>query len=257
MLIHTGDVQPFCQLYPDLKKTTTEEISSSLALRLSQIGKGGCCQAQCPSRCVCNLSTSGDQITLPAGIPLENINLQVKLFVSEKTTQQDVATAVDSILNEFKDLTEVNYLFISTADASNKDLLLKCWPWLEELAKSGKVKNLGLSDPRCSTIQPLIEQCEIWPKGIQLLFKCEHVSDTCIDLLKLANHYKIRTTIHRDDLTNISELRKTLKPTLGVEISESWLAKYSIFDAKRKVILKKGYLVEIENAACKRGKAEE
>ena len=30
MLIHTGDVQPHCQLYPDLKKTTTEEIISSL-----------------------------------------------------------------------------------------------------------------------------------------------------------------------------------------------------------------------------------
>ena len=27
---------------------------------------------------------------------------------------------------------------------------------------------------------------------------------------------------------------------------QSWLAKYSMFDAKRKVILKKGYLVEME-----------
>ena len=34
--------------------------------------------------------------------------------------------------------------------------------------RSEKVKQLGLSDPRCQTIQPLIESCKIWPKSIQV-----------------------------------------------------------------------------------------
>ena len=54
----------------------------------------------------------------------------------------------------------------------------------------------------------------------QLLFKCENLSDTCIDLLKLANYYKIRATIHRDDLTNMADLKDNLKSSLGVSISE-------------------------------------
>lgn len=250
MLINTGDVQPFCQLYPDLKKSTTEEIASSLAMRLSEkvCSKGACTGTSC----VCVLGTHNEQSSLPQGIPKENINLQVKLFISEKTTKENVETAVDSVLKEFSELSQVDQLFISTADKTNKDLLLKCWPWLEDLAKEGKVKHLGLSDPRCQTIQPLIDSCLIWPKSMQLLFKCENLSDTCIDLLKLANYYKIRVTIHRDDLTNMSELKETLNSSLGVSISDSWLAKYSMFDAKRKVILKKGYLVEIEklNGQC-------
>ncbi|XP_063675913.1 glutamate--cysteine ligase regulatory subunit-like isoform X1 [Bolinopsis microptera] len=244
MLIHTGDVQPNCQLYPDLKRTTTEEIASSLALRLSTKKT---CQENCGGSCVCVLGTNTEHTGLPVGIPKENINLQVKLFISEKTTKENIVKAVDSVLQEFSELDQVDQLFISTADKTNKDLLLKCWPWLEDLAKAGKVKHLGLSDPRCQTIQPLIESCKIWPKSIQLLFKCENLSDTCIDLLKLANYYKIRATIHRDDLTNMTDLKANLKSSLGVSISESWLAKYSMFDAKRKVILKKGYLVEMEN----------
>ena len=81
----------------------------------------------------------------------------------------------------------------------------------------------------------------------QLFFKCENISDTCIDLLKLANYYKIRVTIHRDELQSLQELGEALFQSTGVRLSESWVAKYSMFDAKRKVILKKGYIVEVEN----------
>lgn len=245
MLIHTGDLQPLCQLYPDLKKTVTEEISAFLAMRKCD---KDCCKAVKGNCNACVLNTQGcDQTDLPADIPKENINLQVKLFISEKTTQEEITTAVDSVLEEFKDLSQLDQLFISTADKTDKDLLLKCWPWLEELVTCGKVKFLGLSDPKCQTIQPLIESCNIWPKSIQLFFKCENISDTCIDLLKLANYYKIRVTIHRDELQSLQELGEALFQSTGVRLSESWVAKYSMFDAKRKVILKKGYIVEVEN----------
>jgi len=130
------------------------------------------------------------------------------------------------------------------ADKTNKDLLLRCWPWIEELAECGKVKYLGLSDPRCQTIQPLIENCKIWPRGIQLFFSCEHTSNTCMDLLKLANYYKIRVTIHKDELKDLTILNQTMERELGVHMLESWLLRYSVVDKKRKVLLKKGYILE-------------
>ena len=53
------------------------------------------------------------------------------MFISEKITKENIVTAVDSVLQEFSELSQVDQLFISTADKTNKDLLLKCWPWLE------------------------------------------------------------------------------------------------------------------------------
>ena len=54
-----------------------------------------------------------------------------QLFVSELTTKADVTKAVDCVLGQYPTLACIEYLFISVADKTNKDLLLKCWPWIE------------------------------------------------------------------------------------------------------------------------------
>lgn len=231
MLIHTGDIyeisKPGCILYESLNKCSTEEIVNLVD---SLMIKNDC---KCEAQCWCSL-TQGSNVDLPAEIPRENIRIHLKLFVSEETTQSEVLDAVSAVRAQFPDIAPISTLILATPTASEEEVQ-KFWPWLKDLAQDGIVSELGVSDIEYPALQTLIEKSEIKPKRVQLKFSCNTPSSTSLDLVKLANFYKIRVTIHRDDFSLSSAGR------------QKWVLKYTVMDCKRKVILNEGYYIEYKD----------
>jgi len=235
MLIHTGDIyeisKPGCILYESLNKCSTEEIVNLVDYPLDSLMIMNDCK--CEAQCWCSL-TQGSNVELPKEIPKENIRIHLKLFVSEETTQQEILDAVSAVRAQFPDIAPISTLILATPSASEEEIH-KFWPWLKDLAQDGIVSELGVSDIEYPALQTLIENSEIKPKRVQLKFSCNTPSSTSLDLVKLANFYKIRVTIHRDDFSLNSAGR------------QKWVLKYTVMDSKRKVILNEGYYIEYKD----------
>lgn len=231
MLIHTGDIyeisKPGCVLYESLNKCSTEEI---VHLVDTMMITNDC---KCETQCWCCL-TQGNNVEIPEEIPKTNIRIHLKLFVSEETSQKEVLDAVSAVRAQFPDIAPISTLILATPTASEESIQ-KVWPWLKDLVQEGIISELGVSDIEYAALQTLIENSEIKPKRVQLKFSCATPSSTSLDLVKLANFYKIRVTIHRDDFSLTS---------LG---RQKWVLKYTVMDGKRKVILNEGFYIEYKD----------
>jgi diketogulonate reductase-like aldo/keto reductase len=153
-----------------------------------------------------------------------NTKVTVKLFVGSAFSSGSAENVVQSVIHA-NGIKQLDLLLIQLAPDVNLDI---AWKELEQLHDKGLVRELGIVNFPREEAAAFHAGARIKPAVLQL-----RIADVTDDLVKWGIEHDVALTAHNDPSDLLARAFGDRQP--------EWLARYTVVDTTRSVVLAKGY----------------